>query len=182
MYYRGNGGLSAPGGLRPQQRRRGLGALGIEESERLRRNAVAETLARKWDNDALNYLRARSRYIPSFEVPVGAPYEPEGGVVTGWATASARTDAANRHQAVVSFLAWSAPPPPNVPTTTTPTVPATTPTTTTPTTGGGTYAPGEGQPLPEVTVLGKPDAPPLALLALAGVAAFLLLSPRSRGA
>lgn len=180
MYYRGNGGLSAPGGLRPQQQRRGLGALGIEESERLRRNAVAETLARKWDNDALNYLRARSRYIPSFEVPAGAPYEPEGGVVTGWATPSARTDAANRHQAVVSFLAWSAPPPPNVPTTTTPTVPATTPTTPT-TPEGGT--PGKAQPLPEVTVLGKPDAPPLALLALAGVAAFLLLAPpRSRGA
>ena len=169
MYYRGNGGLSAPGGLRPQ-RRRGLAGLGIEESERLRRNAVAETLARKWDNDALNYLRARSRYIPSFEVPAGAPYEPEGGVVTGWATSTARTDAANRHQAVVSFLAWSAPPPPNPPP-----PPPNTP-------GGGTYEPGEGQPLPEVTVLETPDVPPMALLALAGIAAFLLLSPRSRGA
>lgn len=165
MYYRGGG----------------LSGLGIDESERIRRNAVAEQMARKWDNDALNYLRARSRYIPSFEVPPGAPYEPEGGVVTGWATASARTDAANRHQAVVSFLAWSAPPPP---TTTAPAPTPTGPISTAPAPGGHVPPPDEGaQPLPEVTVLGRPDTPPVALLALAAVAGLLLLAPqRSRGA
>jgi hypothetical protein len=172
-YYRGMGATPRRGS--------GLHGLGMDESERLRRNAVAEQLARQWDNNALNYLRARSNYIPSFTVPKGAPYEPEGGVVSGWATASARTDAAQRHQNVVSFLAWSAPPPPNggTPVTTTPTAPQV------PGGGGGYVPPSDGgpaQPLPEVTVLGTPDGPPVALLALAAVAAFLVLSPRSRGA
>jgi hypothetical protein len=157
-YYRGMGATP--------RRRSGLHGLGMDESERLRRNAVAEQLARQRDNNALNYLRARSNYIPSFTVPKGAPYEPEGGVVSGWATASARTDAAQRYQNVESFLAWTAPPQgPG---------------------GGGGYVPpsdgGPAQPLPEVTVLGTPDGPPVALLALAAVAAFLVLSPRSRGA
>lgn len=175
-YYRGMG---------QARRSSGLHGLGMDESERLRRNAVAEQLARQWDSDALNYLRARSRYIPSFTVPVGAPYEPEGGVVSGWATPSARTDAAQRHQNVVSFLAWSAPPPPNAePVPAVPTGPAVQ------YPGGGSTpstpsAPsGPAQPLPEVTVLGKPDAKTsLGLLALAGVAAYFVLAPsRSRGA
>lgn len=174
MYYRGNGGLSAPGALRASPRRRGnLSGLGMDESERIRRNTVAESLAMKWDNNALNYLRARSNYIPSFQVPKGAPYEPEGGIVSGWATASARTDAAQRHQRVVTYLAWDAPDPVAAPAPTPTPAPGPVPA---PPNGG------PAQPLPEVTVLGKPDAFPLPMLALAGVAAFLLLSPRSRGA
>jgi hypothetical protein len=168
-YYRGMGATP--------RRYTGLHGLGMDETERIRRNGVAESLARKWDNNALNYLRARSNYIPSFQVPAGAPYEPEGGVVSGWATSTARTDAAQRHQNVVAFLAWSAPPPPNVPpVTTTPTAPQVP--------GGGHVPPPDdgAQPLPQVTILGTPDAPPVALLALAVVAAFLVFSPRSRGA
>jgi hypothetical protein len=125
-------------------------------------------MARKWDSDALNYLRARSRYISSFDVPVGAPYEPEGGVVMGWATASARTDAAQRHQNVVSYLAWSAPPPPTT------TAPG-------PTSEGGVPLPPsptsgpQPQPLPEVTILGTPDKPNW-LLPAAAVVALLVFS------
>lgn len=178
MFYRGNGvGLAAPGALRGccPPMRDGLHGLGMDESERIRRNTVAESMARQWDNGALNYLRARSGYIASTVVPKGAPYEPEGGVISGWATRSAKEDAAIRHQRVVQFLAWDAPDPPSVgPVPTVPSLP------------GTPSAPSDGgpaQPLPEVTVLGKPDAPPVALLGLAAVAAFLLLTPsRSRGA
>jgi hypothetical protein len=99
-------------------------------------------------------LRHRSGEYGTGTFPPGLPYEPEGGPVAGWATASARDDARSKHAAAVRYLANEAPDP-------LPSAPPPPPGTTT---------------LPEVTVLGTPDEVggvlPLAGLAMAGL--FLL--------